>query len=404
MKTVLLIQKLCAEIDLLLTNQLDSILHHIRFQELEATWRGLDFLVQHNREETIPAVMIKCISLSLAEFKNDLEDYEKSRLFTLIYSQEFDQAGGRPFGLLLIDQLIQEKDTKILTEIAKISSLSFCFTLLGGAPNILGFKDYEELRFYRFHKLYSRIKLNSEWLTLRKNPEARFLGISTGRILIRPYYDERHRGEMVYDESRLESCWLSHHYLYAAVIMDAFKRHSWFHDLGQPLKIQLERNQFLDQVTLINEKQIALDEALILSSKGFISASDEAWFNQIKFHFHPTLYRARSIMLSTDNFTHSIGESLCISRLAHTAKIILRDKLSLLNIRNCEQFLQNWIQNYCAKENPNSLTQKFKFPLEEASFQIHKIENISDSSYQCTLDLKLNSFPHKSKSILLLKI
>ena len=54
-----------ASIDRVINEQVNAILHHPSFQRLEASWRGLDFLVRHKEGEEGPAaVKIKVMTVS----------------------------------------------------------------------------------------------------------------------------------------------------------------------------------------------------------------------------------------------------------------------------------------------------------------------------------------------------
>ena len=56
------IQSIIAEIDKKLTQQVNEILHHPDFQQLEAAWRGLHFLV--NNTETDEQLKIRVMNIS----------------------------------------------------------------------------------------------------------------------------------------------------------------------------------------------------------------------------------------------------------------------------------------------------------------------------------------------------
>src|SRR5262245_54947234 len=58
-----------AEIDSLLSNQLNEILHHPAFQKLEASWRGLDYLVRHTKDSDL--LRIKIINATKTEWLDD---------------------------------------------------------------------------------------------------------------------------------------------------------------------------------------------------------------------------------------------------------------------------------------------------------------------------------------------
>src|SRR5712692_3739069 len=60
-----------AEIDKKLSSQLNEVMHAPEFQKLEATWRGLHYLV--HQSETSPNLKIKVFNLSKRDLLKDLE-------------------------------------------------------------------------------------------------------------------------------------------------------------------------------------------------------------------------------------------------------------------------------------------------------------------------------------------
>jgi predicted component of type VI protein secretion system len=59
-----------AEIDRLVSAQLNEIMHHEKFQKLEATWTGLRYLVSNT--ETGPMLKIRVLSIPKADLLRDL--------------------------------------------------------------------------------------------------------------------------------------------------------------------------------------------------------------------------------------------------------------------------------------------------------------------------------------------
>lgn len=92
-------------LDRLLESQLDAILHHTDFQALEANWRGLALLTDQVVEsDNDGLVRVRLLDLSWNLVRKDLTraiEFDHSRLFAKIYSEEFGNPGGEPFGLLL---------------------------------------------------------------------------------------------------------------------------------------------------------------------------------------------------------------------------------------------------------------------------------------------------------------
>ena len=100
------IESIVAEIDKKLTEQVNLILHNKEFQQLESAWRGLHYLV--NNTETDEMLKIRVIPItkkelgkSLAKFKGTAMD--QSPIFKKLYTEEFSQLGGEPYGSLVAD-------------------------------------------------------------------------------------------------------------------------------------------------------------------------------------------------------------------------------------------------------------------------------------------------------------
>jgi len=81
-----------ARIDQLLSSQLNEVLHHEKFQQLEGTWRGLHYLV--NQSETGQSLKIKAINVSKRDLLKDLQnasEFDQSAMFKKIYEEEAER-------------------------------------------------------------------------------------------------------------------------------------------------------------------------------------------------------------------------------------------------------------------------------------------------------------------------
>lgn len=367
------IQALCAGIDSLLQQQLKAILHHPQLQALEASWRGLGLLIQA-LPERISSVKLKILNLSYEELEKDVHEteFEQSRLFSLLYSQEFDQAGGEPYGLLIAD-FAPQSSLDIFKALAKIAASAFTPIVLAAHSNSLNLNQYKTL----------------EYASFRKDPDARFLGLCFGRILMRipKAWEGAH------------FLWGESHYLYAVVILQAYLNTGWFQNLNLPLSTQesginlrLKRAPSpLDPGTLLSksvfELRLTKMQVRALAEQGILAAYDRPWKESLSFQEHPSLYKKSES--PSKKQSENLSTTLCISRFAHYLKIMLRDKLSgFVQAEECERYLQHWIQAYCARNNPNSPQLDPKFPLQEARIKIDTQGYLSGKN-TCSVDLKL---------------
>src|SRR5438477_12890062 len=93
-----------AQIDHLISIQVNEIMHHPDLQRLEATWRGLKYLL--SQSETSDRLKIKIFNTSKKELLRDLQrapEFDQSVLFKRVYEEEFGVFGGAPCGALVGD-------------------------------------------------------------------------------------------------------------------------------------------------------------------------------------------------------------------------------------------------------------------------------------------------------------
>src|SRR5436305_179224 len=93
-----------AQIDHLLSIQLNEIMHHPTLQKLEGSWRGLKHMMDHS--ETGTQLKIRALNVSKKELLRDIEkapEFDQSALFKKVYEEEYGVFGGAPFGALVGD-------------------------------------------------------------------------------------------------------------------------------------------------------------------------------------------------------------------------------------------------------------------------------------------------------------
>jgi type VI secretion system protein ImpC len=77
-----------AQIDHLLSIQLNEIMHHPAFQKLEGSWRGLKYLMDNT--ETGVGLKIRVLNATKKELLRDIEkapEFDQSALFKKIYEE-----------------------------------------------------------------------------------------------------------------------------------------------------------------------------------------------------------------------------------------------------------------------------------------------------------------------------
>src|SRR4030095_7090547 len=136
------IERIIAEIDKKLTEQINKILHHEDYQKLESAWRGLHYLV--NNTETDEMLKISVMNASKAGLARTLKRYkgtswDQSPLFKKVYEAEYGQLGGEPFGCLVGDYYFDQTppDVELLGEMAQVAAAAHTPFIAGASPTIM---------------------------------------------------------------------------------------------------------------------------------------------------------------------------------------------------------------------------------------------------------------------------
>ena len=200
----LLLNQAIAEIDAKLTAAVNAIVHHPDYQQLESSWRGLEYMVREAGVESGERdAVVRILNCSWRDLERDIEraggEVEQTTLFRKIYDDEFGTPGGKPFGMLIGDYQVCHQssadhphdDVSILQAVAQIAAASFAPFITGAHPNLLGMKNFSQLERQADIPGLFRTTPYTRWNGLRKHPDSRFLGVTFPRVLIRlPYEDQ----------------------------------------------------------------------------------------------------------------------------------------------------------------------------------------------------------------------
>src|SRR5689334_5387404 len=134
-----------AQIDHLLSIQLNEILHHPDFQKLEASWRGLKFLM--SQSETSTMLKIKILNVSKKELLKDLHrapEFDQSALFKKVYEEEYGVFGGTPFGTLVGDYYFDKtgQDIELLEKVSNVAAAAHAPFISSAGPTMFNLESF----------------------------------------------------------------------------------------------------------------------------------------------------------------------------------------------------------------------------------------------------------------------
>ncbi len=407
-----LLQRLDRDIvrlDEFLTRQVNAILQHAHFQALEASWRGLRYLTE--RAVDAHNVKIRLLNVSWRELARDLEraiEFDQSQLFKKVYSEEFDMPGGEPFGLLIGDYQVRHRpglehpvdDVAVLRGISQVAAAAFAPFVAGAHPALFGLDSFRELGLPIDLQAVFRQLEYLPWRSLRESEDARFVGLTLPRILLRiPYEDDGSRVDGFHFHEDVEGSdnsrylWGNAAYAFAAVAIQAFDSHGWLADIRGVRQDPIDHHLIAGGglVSGLSVHSCSTDRSGLIpkySTDVLLTAEREKELEELGFiplcHCWDTewsaFYSNASVqapkrydtVAATVNARLSamLQYTLCVARFAHYLKLLGRAKTgSFTRSEELQNYLQTWLQQYTTARDSASYTDKARYPLREARVQ-----------------------------------
>jgi type VI secretion system protein ImpC len=395
------IKAIIAEIDKKLTDQVNLILHHERFQQVESAWRGLHYLV--NNTETDEMLKIRVMNISKKELSKTLRKYkgvawDQSPLFKRIYEQEYGQLGGEPYGCLVGDYHFDHTppDVELLGQMAQIAAGAHAPFIAGAAPALMGMDSWQELANPRdLSKIFAAPDY-AAWRSLREADDAKYVGLAMPRFLARLPYGAKTNPveEFDFEEEtgggvHTKYAWANSAYAMAVNINRSFKLYGWCSSIrgvesggaveGLPVHTFPSDDGGVDmkcptEIAISDRREAELANSgmmpLIHRKNTDIAAFIGAQSLQKPFEYQDPDATANARLAAR------LPYLFASCRFAHYLKCMVRDKVGSFKERaDMERFLGDWIQQYVVA-NPSTVGDeiKAKRPLSAAEVKVEDVE------------------------------
>jgi len=394
------IEAVIAEIDRRLSEQINLIMHHEDFKQLEGTWRGLNHLVTNT--ETDETLKIRVLNLPKKDLSKTMKKFkgvawDQSPLFKKIYEHEYGMPGGEPYGCLIGDYHFDHspQNVEILNGVAQIAAAAHAPFLSAADPNLLNMDSWQELGNPRDLAKIFRTPDYAPWRSLRESEDSRYLGLTAPRFLGRlPYgaktepVDEFDFEEDTGAADHSKYVWSNAAYAMGANITRSFKEFGWCASIrgtesggiveGLPCHTFPTDDGGVDMkcpteiaITDRREKELA--------DLGFMPLS------HYKNTDYGVFFGAQSLQKPTeyDNPDASANAQLAARlpylfatcRFAHYLKCMVRDKVGSFKEReDMEKWLNNWIVKFVAADDNADEKTKARLPLREAKVVVEAVE------------------------------
>ena len=408
-----LLDQIIASIDQKISGQLDAVMHNDTFQKLESAWRGLKLLIDRtNFRENIKLQIINVSKQDLLADFEDSPEIVKSGLYKHAYTAEYGQFGGQPFGTIIGNYEFGPgpQDMKLLQYCASVAAMAHAPFISSAGPQFFGIKDYTELPNLKDLKSIFEGPQYAKWNSLRETEDARYLGLTAPRFLLRlPYgkgtnpvkgfdYEENVHG------SHHDYLWGNTAFAFATRLTDSFANYRWCPNIIGPQSGGAVDDLPLHQFESMGEIETKIPTEVLISDRreyelaeeGFIALTMRKGSDNASFFSANSVQKAKFFGNSKEGkdaeTNYKLGTQLpymyIINRLAHYIKVLQREQIgSWKNRPDLERELNSWIRQYVSdQENPTAAVRSRR-PLRAAEILVEDVEG-EPGWYRVTMNVQ----------------
>jgi len=386
-----------AQIDHLVSLQLNEVMHNAAFQKLEGTWRGVKYLM--DQSETGVMLKIKVLNVSKKELLKDLQrapEFDQSALFKKVYEEEYGVFGGSPFGAMVGDYEFGKhpEDIELLEKISNVAAAAHAPFATAAAPDLFNMQSYTSLDAPRdLAKIFDTTEY-AKWKSFRQTEDSRYVAMCLPRTLGRlPYGKDTKPVEAFNYEEHVDGSdhskylWMNAAFSLASRMTNSFSQygmcvamrgveggglvtglpvHNFYTDEGDvAMKCPTEV-----PITDRREKELAdLGFVPLVHCKG----TDYAAFFSVQTAQKPKTYDTDSANANA-RLSAQLPYIMAVSRFAHYLKAMMRDKIgSFMSRADADIFLNRWIMNYVVPDDTASPAMKARCPLRDARIDVAEV-------------------------------
>ena len=380
--TEMMINARIAQIDHLLSLQVNEILHHAEFQKLESSWRGLKYLL--GQSETGTMLKIKVLNVSKKDLLRDLQrapEFDQSALFKKVYEEEYGVFGGTPFGALVGDYYFDKsgQDMELLEKISNVAAAAHAPFLSSASHELFNLEKFTDLDQPRdLAKIFDTTEY-AKWKAFRQSEDSRYVALGGAAHPHARAVRKRHRSDrsvqlrgarrrdrpqrLPLGEFGLRAGGERQQGVRAATAgarpFAAWRAAASWKDLPVH-NFRTEAGELVMkcptevQVTDRREKELAdLGFAALVHQKGTANAA----FFSVQSCQKPKVYDTPQATASA-RLSAQLPYIFATSRFAHYLKVMMRDKIGGYTSRaQIDSFLNRWIQNYVTGEDAAAVDQ-----------------------------------------------
>ncbi|MBK2125036.1 type VI secretion system contractile sheath large subunit [Fangia hongkongensis] len=404
------VQRAIERINEIIEAQVNSIISHPDMRYLENQWLQLNELMKHDYDNIDVAILDVSKEELQYDFERNLYDISSSELFKKVYVAEYDQYGGEPFGLMLglYDFKNTMDDITWLTGMGMVAESAHAPFISSVNPSFFGVNDIGELKQIKSFETLLEHPRYRDWNAFRQTDQAAYIGLTLGDFILRqPYHpvnapvaDSRMNNfvEEVNDyETNGAYQWGSASILFAKNAMRSYGKTGWFQYIRGPENGGYVKDLIAPVYNIrgFDEQRSALNISLpdymelSLANIGIMPVIEEKGTPNCCFFSVNSIKKVEEFVDNFDSMNSQLvanmSYTLCISRISHYIKCVIRDKIgSITSTEIIQQQLSDWLSRYVTTVYQPTAIEMAKYPFRAAEI---KVTNIPGKAgwYKCSI-------------------
>jgi len=394
------IDQMIAALDKKLSMQVDEILHDKGFQKIESAWRGLKFVVDRTDfRQNIRMEMLNCSKDELLMDFEDSPEIVKSGLYKHVYSAEFGQFGGKPYGAIISNYEFAAgaQDVQLMRYMSSVGAMAHAPVISGVAPQMFGVDTFEELANLKDLESIFESPKYAKWQGFRETEDARYLALTAPNFLLRQPYGPETTPVKAFNYEETANgkssnyLWGNAAFAFATRLTDSFAQYRWCPNIIGPQSGGAVENLPTHTFESMGQLQTKVPTDVLISDRreyelaeqGFVAltmrkGSDNAAFFSANSVQKPKFFgNTPEGKQAETNF--KLGTQLpymfMINRLAHYIKVLQRENIGSWKSReDLQNELNKWISQFVADQENPSAEVRSRRPLRKAEIAVEDVD------------------------------
>ena len=347
-------------------------------------------------------IKVEMLNVSKDDLIADFEDapeITKSGLYKIVYSAEYGQFGGKPYGAVIsnYDFSPSPQDVALLSNVAAISTMAHAPFIGAAGPQFFGEKDYLSVPNLKDLKSIFEGPQYTKWQSFRESADSRYVGLVMPRFLLRLPYGQKTTPVKAFDYEEgvvgqhQNYLWGNASYAFATRLAESFAKYRWCPNIIGPQAGGTVENLPLHQYEAMGEVQTKTPTEIFiterrefeLSEEGFIPLTFRKDSDNAAFFSANSAQKPKTFGTSPEGpeaeLNYRLGTQLpyifVASRIAHYLKVIQREQIGTWKDRaELEAELNKWIGQYVADMDGVTAAVRGRRPLRQAQITVSDVE------------------------------